>query len=229
MAPRMRTSLLWTLATASTALGFAIPRSAHEARQVQSSELLEAYDYVIVGGGVGGLTVADRLTEDPATTVLVLEAGVRGDPAEVLPATAGGNGWTLPAWKFESVPQPNLGNRTSVVWIGNLVGGGSAINAMMAARGSAEDYDRWGRPFGDDDGGWNWKGILPYFKKVSHAGRRGRRRKGEADRVRDAGRETQPAAGRGRRPLQHHLRRLQLGHHVPNPGQLPQLPVPGSW
>ncbi|KAH8845069.1 hypothetical protein MCOR01_002323 [Pyricularia oryzae] len=140
--------------------------SVHQARQIQeASELLEAYDYVIVGGGTAGLTVADRLTEDPATTVLVLEAGVMGDPAEVLPATAGGSGWTLPAWKFQSVPQANLGGRTSLVWLGNVVGGGSAVNAMMAARGSAEDYDRWGRPFGDDDGGWNWEGILPYFKK----------------------------------------------------------------
>lgn len=181
MAPPVRTSLLWTLATASTALGFAIPRSVYQARQVQSSELLEAYDYVIVGGGTAGLTVADRLTEDPETTVLVLEAGVMGDPAEVLPATAGGNGYTLPAWQFQSVPQPNLNNRTSLVWIANLVGGGSGVNAMMAARGSAEDYDRWGLPFGEEDGGWNWKGLLPYFKKVSRGSRREGTAKGKAD------------------------------------------------
>lgn len=77
-----RSSLLVTLAAASSALvstahGFAIPRSAYEARQISdASELLPAYDYVIVGGGTSGLTVADRLTEDPATTVLVLEAGI---------------------------------------------------------------------------------------------------------------------------------------------------------
>lgn len=208
MAPRVRDSLLLTLATASTALGFAIPRSVYQARQVQSSELLEAYDYVIIGGGTSGLTVADRLTEDPATTVLVLEAGVMGDPTEVLPASAGGNGWTLPAWKFQSVPQPNLGNRTSVVWVGNLVGGGSAINAMMAARGSAEDYDRWGRPFGDENGGWNWEGLLPYFKKVGRRGKHWRSRREKLTHIRNLGLENQPAGCRFSRPFQYHYRCL---------------------
>ena len=166
-----RSALLGTLAAAaalvSTAHSFAIPRSAHQARQISdASELLPAYDYVIVGGGTSGLTVADRLTEDPATTVLVLEAGIFAPEADVLPITGGGTG-RQPRYVFKSAPQKTLGGKTFNVQLGKMVGGSSGVNAMMTVRGSAEDYDRWGQLFGDDNQGWSWDGLLPYFKKVS--------------------------------------------------------------
>lgn len=64
-----------------------------------------------------------------------------------------------------SVPQVNLRNHTSPVLIGKVVGGSSAVNAMMTVRGTAEDYDRWGQLFGPGSD-WSWKGLLPYFKKA---------------------------------------------------------------
>ncbi|KAK8105100.1 GMC oxidoreductase [Apiospora kogelbergensis] len=167
-----RSSLLWTLATASalvaTSTGFAIPRSAYQAHQVRdASELLPTYDYVFVGGGTAALTVADRLTEDPDTTVLVLEAGPFADPATTLPVNAGGT-QRQPFWNFSSVPQARLGGQSFPVLLGRMVGGGSGGNGMAALRGSAEDYDRWGRLFETNELGWDWEGLLPYFKKATN-------------------------------------------------------------
>lgn len=150
----------------ATAYSFAIPRSVFQARQIgDPSELLDSYDYVIVGGGTAGLTVADRLTEDEDTTVLVLESGSFPNPQQVLPITGGGG----PRITLTSVPQENLNGRTHGVTYGHTVGGSSAVNAMITARGSAEDYDRWGQLFGDNNTeSWDWEGMLPYFKKVRH-------------------------------------------------------------
>lgn len=154
-------------ALVSTAYGFAIPRSVFQARQISDpSELLDAYDYVIVGGGTAGLTVADRLTEDEDTTVLVLESGSFPVAGNILPVVGGNTASSRLV--LTSAPQENLNGRTQSVIIGHVVGGSSAVNAMITARGSAEDYDRWGQLFGKKDTyGWNWEGLLPYFKKVS--------------------------------------------------------------
>ncbi|KAK6844172.1 hypothetical protein PG995_014282 [Apiospora arundinis] len=165
-----RSTLLWALAAASSALvstaeGFVIPRSAHQARQMNNaSQLLPAYDYIIVGGGTSGLTVADRLTENPNMTVLVLEAGIFAPDAEVLPVADGGT-YRQPRYFFKSAPQESLGGKTFDLWLGKMVGGSSGANSMMALRGSAEDYDRWGQLFPDNAQDWSWNGMLPYFKK----------------------------------------------------------------
>ncbi|KAK0645428.1 oxidoreductase [Cercophora newfieldiana] len=157
----------------SALLGFAaaahassILPSVFQARQItQTSQLLSAYDYVIVGGGTSGLTVADRLTENPHTTVLVLEAGSFPKPEDVLPVTDGGTR-RQENYLYQSIPQKNLNNQSFFVVLGNMVGGSSGINGMMTARGSAEDYDRWGKLFErDSKHDWSWKGMLPYFKK----------------------------------------------------------------
>ncbi|KAK8098823.1 GMC oxidoreductase [Apiospora kogelbergensis] len=167
-----RSSLLVALAV-SCAHSFTIPRSAHHARQVKDvSELLPAYDYIFVGGGTSALTVADRLTEDaPDLTVLVLEAGPFADPASYLPVAGGGPSLTggsptQPVYNFTSAPQENLDGQSYDIILGNMVGGSSGVNSMMNLRGSAEDYDRWGQLFENDEVGWNWEGILPYFKKA---------------------------------------------------------------
>jgi choline dehydrogenase len=145
---------------------FAIPRSAYQARRVDPSHLLAEYDYVIVGGGTAGLTVADRLTEDESITVLVIESGIFADDEIVLPVLGGGT-QLQPQYEFDSAPQPNLRGRKFTVRLGNMVGGSSGSNGMMSVRGSAEDYDRWGQLFDQDEYGWNWEGLLPYFKKVN--------------------------------------------------------------
>ncbi|KAI1452601.1 putative GMC oxidoreductase [Annulohypoxylon moriforme] len=120
-----------------------------------SSPVRPSYDYVIVGAGTAGLTIADRLTTD----------GEFDSPRirQVYSGTAAMG----PTWSYQinSVPQVNLRNRSTAVLAGNLVGGSSAINAMMTVRGTSEDYDRWGSFFGNSSS-WSWDGLLPYLKKA---------------------------------------------------------------
>ncbi|KAL8369821.1 hypothetical protein RB595_000255 [Gaeumannomyces hyphopodioides] len=164
------TSLLSALAVASAPLiASGSPSKARGAHVVRDSYAVAAeYDYVIVGGGTAGLTVADRLTEDGKTTVLVLEHGQFVNDSAI--STVQGGFAAIQdkyMYSINSVPQPNLENRRTQVFIGKLVGGSSAINAMMTIRGTAEDYDRWGGFFGPGSS-WSWDGLLPYFKKALH-------------------------------------------------------------
>ncbi|KAI0109435.1 GMC oxidoreductase [Hypoxylon sp. NC0597] len=115
-----------------------------------SSQVKPSYDYVIVGAGTAGLTVADRLTADGKSTVLVVENGDVVDSPRIKQVYSGtaAMGPTF-SYQIHSVPQVNLQNRSTAVIAGNLVGGSSAINAMMTVRGTSEDYDRWGSFFGN--------------------------------------------------------------------------------
>lgn len=156
------------LAASSITNAFVIPR------QIQPSQLLKSYDYVIAGGGTAGLTVADRLTEDPDVNVLVVEAGGFGDMDFNLFinfATRVGDASATYWPGLQPVPQPGLNGRTGSVIVARQVGGGSSVNAMINMRGSAEDYDRWQSLFGSEaqegTADWSWDGILPFFKKVS--------------------------------------------------------------
>ncbi|KAL2810042.1 hypothetical protein BJX63DRAFT_444926 [Aspergillus granulosus] len=130
----------------------------------RESDLSPAYDYVVVGGGVSGLVVANRLSEDPKTTVLVIEAGKIDNYSQEIQyprytSVAGvGNSWSI-----TSLPIPGLNNRTAGVAAARVLGGGSAINGMAFDRGSPGDYDLWGEVIGDNN--WSWDGLLPYFKK----------------------------------------------------------------
>lgn len=81
------------------------------------------------------------------------------------------------------MPQANLDNRVTPVLVGNCVGGSSAINGMALMRGSARDYDIWAE-LGGPGSTWNWEGILPYFKKVSHHRRYRRQTDRQTDRPR---------------------------------------------
>ncbi|KAK3291476.1 uncharacterized protein B0H64DRAFT_427067 [Chaetomium fimeti] len=120
------------------------------------------YDYVIVGGGVSGLVVANRLTEDDEITVLVIERGYFDDkPEAIVPWYAHGLDTSVMI-RPESAPNPELDNTTSLVAVAAVVGGGSVVNGMGYSRGSKADYDAWeelGNP------GWGWEGLLPYFRK----------------------------------------------------------------
>ncbi|KAI0886082.1 putative GMC oxidoreductase [Annulohypoxylon maeteangense] len=130
------------------------------------SQVRSSYDYVIVGAGTAGLTIADRLTTDGKSTVLVVENGDIVDSPRIRQVYSG-TAAMGPTWSYQinSVPQVNLKNRSTAVLAGNLVGGSSAINAMMTVRGTSEDYDRWGGFFGNDSS-WSWDGLLPYMKKA---------------------------------------------------------------
>lgn len=125
-----------------------------------------AFDYVIVGGGSAGSTLASRLTEDPKITVCLLEAGGRGDdilvrvPAAIVAMLPGRP--KINNWAFETVPQKGLNGRKGYQPRGKALGGSSAINAMLYIRGHKADYDKWAK-LGCE--GWSWDEVLPYFMK----------------------------------------------------------------
>ncbi|KAF2474899.1 alcohol oxidase [Lindgomyces ingoldianus] len=125
----------------------------------------QTYDYVIVGGGLTGLVVANRLSEDKTKSVIVVENGYIDDsPATSIPYMAGFVN-TEAMYPITSAAEPHLNNLTFPVRVGNVVGGGSVVNGMMFDRGSNADYDAW-KDLGNED--WGWEGLEPYFKKSTH-------------------------------------------------------------
>ncbi|KAK8024526.1 dehydrogenase xptC [Apiospora rasikravindrae] len=140
----------------------------------QATQLREQYDFVILGGGTAGLTIADRLSEAfPRKAVLVIEYGDieygRGffDPPQVehAPGFPGASTWT-----FNSLPSPHVANKTATVVAGKVVGGSSCVNGQFFDRGSRHDFDAWDAAtgvaeFDRSEHRWNWEGLFPYFKK----------------------------------------------------------------
>ncbi|KAK0105665.1 hypothetical protein ONS95_004192 [Cadophora gregata] len=127
------------------------------------SELRPSYDYIVVGGGTSGLTVADRLSEDGTKTVLVVEYGyLDHSPDILLPSPAKNDRNMSRFYDYMSVPQTELNNKTTIAYAAAIVGGGSAVDHMMFDRGSADDYDNWEKL---RNPGWGWKELLPYFQK----------------------------------------------------------------
>ncbi|KAI8307698.1 hypothetical protein K4K61_003236 [Colletotrichum sp. SAR11_59] len=124
----------------------------------------EEYDYIVIGGGTSGLVVANRLSENPAKTVLVVEYGDFPNTINVTVPYFTTYDQSARLYNVTSVPQVHLGNRTSRLRIGATVGGGSSVNGMAWDRGSVADYDAWealGNP------GWGWDNMLKYFRKSS--------------------------------------------------------------
>ena len=125
------------------------------------------YDYIIVGAGSAGCVLANRLSADRNTRVLLLEAGPRDwHPFIHMPAgiakLVGNKGVN---WDYTTEPEPNLGNRRLWWPRGRVLGGSSSINAMCYIRGNAGDYDAWaaaGNP------GWDFASLLPYFRRAQN-------------------------------------------------------------
>ena len=125
------------------------------------------YDYIIVGAGSAGCVLANRLTEDPNTTVLLLEAGPVDTKSDIHVPLAWSNLMdTEVDWYYKTVPQLNafLGYKEQrSVWPrGKVIGGSSSINGMLYVRGSPADFDTWVKMGAD---GWGFDDVLPYFLK----------------------------------------------------------------
>lgn len=134
----------------------------------QNERVKKSFDYVIVGGGSAGCALANRLSEDPNNSVLVLEAGrpdywfdvfIHMPAALVFPI-----GNKLYDWMYSSQPEPHMDGRRITHGRGKILGGSSSINGMIFQRGNPLDYERWGADPGM--GEWDYAHCLPYFKKM---------------------------------------------------------------
>lgn len=131
---------------------------------------MDEFDIIVIGGGSAGSAAAGRLSEDPALSVCLIEAGGSNDNWRIktpgmlamLPDDAN--------WKYDTVPQTHLNGRIGYQPRGRGLGGSSAVNAMLYVRGNPWDYDNW-TALGAS--GWAWDDVLPYFKRSEHNERGG--------------------------------------------------------
>ncbi len=127
-----------------------------------------SYDYLIAGGGSAGCVLAARLNEDPAVSVCLVEAGNASESVFIRAPL--GFAATAPLglfnWSYETVPQPGFNGRRGWQPRGKVLGGSSAVNAMVYTRGNPRDYDGWaalGNP------GWGWADVLPHFRAAENS------------------------------------------------------------
>jgi len=126
------------------------------------------YDYIIIGAGSAGCTVAERLSRNPDVTVCVLEAGGSDDSPIIrtpmlLQFAVTGEDFN---WGYHTEPQKHLNDRKLLWPRGKTLGGSSSINAMHYMRGARENYDEWEKAYGAE--GWGWDNALPAFKEVQN-------------------------------------------------------------
>ena len=132
--------------------------------QRKVSHVKTSYDYVIVGAGSAGCVLANRLSEDGAASVLLIEAGGRDlHPFIHIPLGMGKmHERDMFNWGYRTEPEPNMNGREIEAMRGKVLGGSSSINVMAYTRGNRGDYDRWAQKGAL---GWSYADVLPYFKR----------------------------------------------------------------
>lgn len=132
--------------------------------------IMTEFDYIIVGGGSAGCTLASRLSEQADVSVLLLEAGQTDwNPYIHLPVTYYKTAKGSLTWQHETAPSKNQSDLVAPFIQAKVLGGGSSINAQVYTRGVPQDYDRWATEFGCD--GWAYSDVLPYFIRAEDNGR----------------------------------------------------------
>ncbi|KAI0321913.1 alcohol oxidase [Amylostereum chailletii] len=156
--------LLLSLAAPRAVFATLLQSPDNSTQQLQATQ----YDYIIVGGGTAGGVLANRLTEDSNTKVLLIEAGSSDYEALNIQVPFLATALTSSTfdWNYTTVPQTALNDRQVGYARGRVLGGSSSINYMIYTRGSQDDYDRWAKVTGDS--GWTWDSLHPYLLKLEN-------------------------------------------------------------
>lgn len=138
----------------------------HRVKDINLAQLHESYDFIVVGGGSAGAVLANRLSENPAWTVLLIEAGPDELAVSDMPIMFPTLQLSPLDWQFKTEPGAKycqaMKNQQCNWPRGKVLGGSSVLNAMLYIRGNKRDYDRWAE---EGNPGWSYEEVLPYFKK----------------------------------------------------------------